>query len=146
MGRAPRPLKECAAMNEPPRIPPRRTLRLILLPLLATFAAQRLFLHLAGVHHLYPGGFLVHHLFFGILMALPAAFVLAFDPQSMRAAVLCRIALGSGSAMILDEIVFFVATGTTDADYLSGRSLGGALVFIALAAGLLGFLSRDRRA
>jgi hypothetical protein len=129
----------------PCHLSPRQTLHLILVPLLLTFAGPRLFLHLIGVHHVYPGGYLVHHLFFGTLMVLPAAFVLAFGPQSRRSAVLSRIVLGSGSAMILDEIVFLVATKTTDADYVSAVSLRGALLFIAGGILLLWFLHRRCR-
>lgn len=128
-------------MSDPPcHLPRRQTLLLILLPLLATFAGQRLYLHLAGVHHVYPGGYLVHHLFFGVLIVLPTAFLLAFGPRRRRTAVLARVALGSGSAMILDEIVYLVATKATDADYVSPLSLQGAMVFIALGVILLWIL------
>lgn len=111
---------------------PRQTLLLILLPLLATFASQRLYLHIVGVHHLYPGGYLVHHLFTGVLILMPASFVLAFGPRSRRTAALARIAVGIGSAMILDEIVYLVATKASDDDYISPLSLNGAFVFISL--------------
>jgi hypothetical protein len=108
-----------------------------LVPLLATFAGQRLFLHLVGMHHVYPGGYLVHHLFLGALLLIPAAFTLALGPRSRLTAALSRIALGSGSAMILDEIVYLVATRASDADYTSSLSLNGAIVFIALGVILL---------
>jgi len=100
----------------PVHLPPRLTLLLILAPLLATFACQRLYLHLVGVTHVYPGGYLVHHLFWGVVLVMPAAFVLAFGPRSRRSAVLSRVALGSGSAMILDEIDYLVAAKASDAD------------------------------
>ena len=125
-------------MNDHPHhFPPRQTFLLILLPLLVTFACQRLYLHVAGVHHLYPGGLLVHHLFFGVLLLMPAAFTLALGPRSRLTAALSRIALGSGSAMILDEIVYLVATKASDADYISPLSLNGAIIFIALGVILL---------
>jgi hypothetical protein len=47
---------------------PKRTLQLILLPMLATFVCQRLYLHLVRVQHVYPAGYLVHHLFIGALI------------------------------------------------------------------------------
>jgi hypothetical protein len=124
----------------PVHLPPRQTLLLILVPLLLTFACQRLYLHLAGVTHVYPGGYLVHHLFWGVALVMPAAFILAFGPRSRRSAVLSRVALGSGSAMILDEIVYLVATGASDADYVSPLSLRGAMVFIAIGVALIWFL------
>ena len=45
------------------RLSARQTLLLILLPMLATFASQRLYLHLVGVHHVRANGFIIHHLF-----------------------------------------------------------------------------------
>ncbi len=134
-------------MNDPsPHLSPKQTLLLILLPLLGTFLGQRLYLHLVGVHHIYPGGYLVHHLFTGVLIVIPAAFVLAFGTRRRRTAILARVALGIGSAMVLDEIVYLVATQATDADYVSGVSLGGAVVFVTLAVVLLwaGYRSQRR--
>ncbi len=136
----------CTSLDpEASRLSARQTLLLILVPLLATFASQRLYLHFVGVHHVYPGGYLVHHLFFGVLMVMPSAFVLAFGPRTRRAAILSRVALGSGSAMILDEIVYLVATQASDSDYLSPLSLRGALVFIALGVLVLGMIYKRRR-
>ena len=119
------------------QLPARQTFLLILLPLLATFVCQRLYLHLTGVRHVYPGGYLVHHLFFGIAFVVPAAFLLAFGSRRRRTAILARVALGIGSAMILDEIVYLVATKASDADYVSALSLRGAFVFVALGVFLL---------
>ena len=134
-------------MNDPsPHLSPKQTLLWILLPLLGTFLGQRLYLHLVGVQHIYPGGYLVHHLFTGVLIVIPAAFVLAFGTRRRRTAILARVALGIGSAMVLDEIVYLVATQATDADYVSGVSLGGAVVFVTLAVVLLwaGYRSQRR--
>jgi hypothetical protein len=68
--------------------PAKKTLLLILLPMLTTFACLRLYLHLVRVRHIYPGGLLVHHLFFGVLIVLPAAFLLAFGARGRLAALL----------------------------------------------------------
>ena len=118
-------------------LPAKQTLKLILLPMLATFAVQRLYLHLVGVTHIRPGGLIIHHLFFGVMMILPAAFVLAFGPRQRNSAILSRIVLGIGSAMVLDEMVYLIATQASDSDYVSALSLKGALVFMALGTGLL---------
>jgi len=59
----------------------RQTLLLILLPMLGTVLCLRLYLHLVRVQHVYPGGYLVHHLFLGVLIELPAAFILAFGAR-----------------------------------------------------------------
>lgn len=122
-----------------PRLPftPKQTLLLILVPLLGTFACQRLYLHIGGVTHVYPGGYLVHHLFFGVLLVMPAAFLLAFGIRRRWLAMAARVALGMGSAMILDEIVYLVATKASDEDYVSGLSFWGAAGFISLGVILL---------
>jgi hypothetical protein len=116
---------------------PKQTLLLLLLPLLVTFLCLRLYLHLFGVRHIYPGGFLVHHLFIGVLIALPSAFLLAFQLGNVLLARLALVALGIGSAMILDEVTYLVATKGTDADYVSHVSLFGAIAFESMAVILL---------
>lgn len=117
-----------------PPLPAKHTLLLILGPMLATVFSLRLYLHLVRVQHIYPGGYLLHHLFIGVLIEIPAAFLLAFGT---RHRVLARIALGVGSGLILDEVAYLVATKGSDADYVSSISLGGSLVLISLAVILL---------
>jgi hypothetical protein len=124
---------------------PRGTLLLILLPMLATFIGQRLYLHLIRVQHIYAGGLLLHHLFTGTLIVIPSAFVLAFGTRNRLLTFLAPAALGIGSAMILDEVVYLVATKATDSDYISPLSLGGATVFISVAVLFLLFLYRCHR-
>jgi hypothetical protein len=120
-----------------PSLPPKQTLLLILLPMLATFACLRLFLHLVHVQHIYPGGYLVHHLFIGVLITVPAAFILAFGTSNRLLNVLAPAALGIGAALMLDEVTYLVATKASDQDYVSSLSLGGATVLIFLAVVLL---------
>jgi len=112
-------------------LPAKQTLLLILLPMLATVFSLRLYLHLVHVRHIYPGGYLVHHLFVGVLIQVPAAFLLAFGTSHR---VLARMALGVGTGLILDEVVYLVATQASDADYVSRTSLVGALVLVSLVA------------
>ena len=83
---------------------------------------------------------LVHHLFLvflGILIELPAAFLLAFGARNRVVAFLAPAALGVGSGMILDEVTYLVMTQASDQDYVSRVSLGGAIGFVSLAAILL---------
>jgi hypothetical protein len=120
----------------------KQTLRLILAPMLATFLCQRLYLHLVRVQHVYPGGYLVHHLFIGALIEIPAAFILAFGTRNLWLARAAPMALGIGSAMVLDEITYLVATRATDEDYVSSLSLGGAVILILLATAFLLVLYR----
>jgi hypothetical protein len=101
--------------------------------MLATFASLRLYLHLIHVQHVYPGGHLVHHLFFGVLIEVPAAFILAFGPRNRPLTFLAPMALGIGAALMLDEITYLVLTKATDQDYVSTVSLDGAFALISLA-------------
>jgi hypothetical protein len=112
-----------------PPLPAKQTLLLILLPMLATVLSLRLYLHLVHVRHIYPGGYLVHHLFVGVLILVPAALLLAFGT---RHRVLARVGVGVGTGLILDEIVYLVATKGSDADYVSRTSLVGSLVLVSL--------------
>ena len=124
---------------------PKQALLLILLPMLATFLCQRLYLHLIRVQHIFPGGYLLHHLFTGALIVIPSAFILAFGTRNRLLTFLAPVALGIGSAMILDELVYLVATKATDDDYISPLSLWGATIFISVAVLLLVFLYRCHR-
>ena len=117
-----------------PPLPAKQTLLLIVVPMLATVISLRLYLHLVHVRHIYPGGYLVHHLFVGLLILIPAAFLLAFGT---RRRVLARVGLGVGTGLILDEFVYLVATKASDADYVSRLSLVGATILISLAVILL---------
>src|SRR5947207_11821938 len=120
----------------------KQTFRLILFPMLATFVCQRLYLHLVRVQHVYPAGYLVHHLFFGALIVVPAAFILAFGTRNRLLGFLAPVALGIGSAMILDEVTYLVMTKASDDDYGSPVSLIGGGILISLAAGLMFALYR----
>jgi hypothetical protein len=115
-------------------LPAKQTLLLIVVPMLATVCGLRLYLHLVHVRHIYPGGYLLHHLFIGVLLLIPAAFLLAFGT---RHRVLARLALGVGTGLILDEVVYLVATDGSDAGYVSRTSLLGSMVLISMAVILL---------
>jgi len=118
--------------------PPLRTFLLILVPMLATAIGQRLYLHLVNPNaDVYIRGYNVHHLFIGAVIAIPAAFVVAFVPHSSQVRWLALVALGVGSAMVLDQIVFLITTDGSNASYLRPISLWGAIILVALALGLL---------
>jgi len=112
--------------------------------MLATFAGQRLYLHLVRVQHIHAGGYLIHHLFSGALIVIIAAFILAFGTHNRLLARVAPAALGIGSAMVLDEIIYLVATQASDADYVSALSFWGAFVLMTLAVAFLVFLYKLR--
>jgi hypothetical protein len=118
--------------------PPLRTLLLILLPLLVTFIGQRLYLHLVNPNSdLFIAGHNVHHLFIGAPLAIPAGFVIAFVPEASVVRWVALVALGVGSAMVLDQIVFLITTDGSNASYLKPISLWGAVVLETLAVVIL---------
>lgn len=116
---------------------PTETLLIIGGALVVTVVAVRLKLHLIGIQHLYIGGHIVRHLFTGVLLLIPASFVLAFVPRQRWLAKLAAVVLGIGTALVLDEVVFLVATNGSKEEYVSWLSLGGAIICISLAVILL---------
>ena len=123
--------------NLPTAPTPKQSLVLILCAMWITFLTLRLSLHLGGVRHVYPGGHLVHHFFFGAILLLPAAFLLAFPPRARWLRFATLAILGVASALLLDEFVYILVTQATDADYISRLSFLGALVLISSASLLL---------
>ena len=105
--------------------------------MLGVVVGLRLYLHLVHVQHVYPGGYLVHHLFTGVLILIPAAFCVAFAPRRRSVAISARVALGIGSGLVLDEITYLVMTNASDEDYVSRTSWLGSVGFVALAVILL---------
>lgn len=114
------------------------TFPLILAPMWLTFAGFRIYLHFIDHNtDLIVAGHEVHHLFSGALLALAAAFVIAFDFPARWLRVAGRVALGIGAGLTLDEVVYLIATDGTNASYLLPVSLWGGLALMALAtAGL----------
>jgi hypothetical protein len=128
-------------MNESGK--PGTPLGFILLPMLSTFAIQRIILHHSSPEtHVFVAGYLVHHLFWGFLIQFPAACLLAFGGGGPRTRKVSWVALGVGSAMILDEVVFLIATDGSGRAYRSPVSLWGAAILVLIASLLLLSLHR----
>src|SRR5579862_3327357 len=107
---------------------------LILLPMLLTFVTQRLVLHHSSPEtHVYIAGFLVHHLFSGVLVLLNKTFLLALGIRNMARRNLALVAVGFSSAMVLDEVVYLVCTDGSGTAYRGAISFWGAVVLITLA-------------
>jgi hypothetical protein len=117
---------------------PQATCGLILVPMVGTFLVERLF-HRFGDPNaaVFVAGYHVHHLFFGVLTALPASFVLAFGFGGRRLRGTALAALGLGSGLILDEFIAMIATDMSTPAYLGRVSLGGAAVLVALFSAFL---------
>ncbi len=111
----------------------------ILVPLIGDFVAQRGWLHGVGISHVRLGGHLIHHLFFGILLLVPAALSLAFEPGPRRLRASLAM-LGLSMGMIADEFYYLVFTAADDAAYLA--SFGPALASILLCAAVVMLISQ----
>lgn len=99
----------------------------ILTSIVVTFLMTRLNLHLRGVWHVYVKGHILRHLFTGTFLVIPTGFMLAFGLHHKWSMILTLMIFGIGSGLILDEIVYLMATNRTDADYTSRRSLHGGI-------------------
>jgi hypothetical protein len=108
---------------------------IILVPLLLTFVLQRLILHHSPPDtHVFVGGYLVHHLFSGVLVLIPTAFLLAFGLRSPKLRNVALMILGFSSAMVLDEVVYLICTDGSGVAYRGRVSLGGAVALETAAA------------
>jgi hypothetical protein len=108
---------------------------LILLPMVLTFVTQRLVLHHSSPDtHVFVAGFLVHHLFSGVLILVPTAFALALGIKSALKRNVALVTLGFSSAMVLDEVIYLVCTDGTGTAYRGAVSFWGAVVLLTLAA------------
>jgi hypothetical protein len=117
--------------------------------MLGTFVVQRFYLHIVPIKHLFVAGCLVHHLFIGLLLKIPASFILAFGPRNRLVGFVAPLALGIGTAMILDEAIYLVAMEAAFVDpektgdfYRTPVSVWGAIILISIAGGLLLLLDR----
>jgi hypothetical protein len=114
---------------------PKRTLCFILFPMIATFAIQRVVLHHSPPDtHVFIGGYLVHHLFSGVLILVPTAFLLAFGIHHPRRRDLAHALLGFSSAMVLDEVIYLVCTDGNGIAYRGPTSLWGAVLLLGGAS------------
>jgi hypothetical protein len=121
----------------------RRTFALIAVPLVGSVVVLRAYLHLIDANtDLIIAGHEVHHLFSGAVLVLASAFTLAFGVEHPRRRDAALAFLGVGSGLVLDELVYLVATPGTNAAYLTPLSLHGALIAAALALALLALLAR----
>jgi hypothetical protein len=116
-----------------PSASPKQKLLVILCAMWITFLGLRLTLHLGGVRHVYPGGHLVHHFFFGAILLIPAAFLLVFPPRASWLRFVNLAVLGVACTLMLDEFVYLLATQASDSDYVSRISLVGALILVSSA-------------
>jgi hypothetical protein len=127
---------------------PKIRLYFILVPMWLTFFTQRLILHHSSPGtHVFIAGYLVHHLFWGILFMIPTAFLFAMGMRTPRLMSIARVVLGFSSAMVLDEVIYLICTDGSGVAYRGSISLWGAAILMSVATVFLisiHFLSQRR--
>jgi hypothetical protein len=100
-----------------------------------TFLVVRATLHWSPNTDFNVGRYNVHHLFTGVLLVaicgIPAV-SLALSPRSR---LIATAGFGVGLALALDEWVYLIATGGTNAEYIQPLSLISGTLMVGLACG-----------
>ena len=112
----------------------RRRAVIVVVALVGTFAALRIWLGITPNADFNVLGYNIHHLFTGVLVVTATAIPLALGVEAGRLRDLLVAGLGVGLALVLDEWVYLIVTPGTNADYLLPVSFRGGLVMIALGA------------
>lgn len=111
---------------------------------LAVFAILRAALFISPSINLNLGATNIHHLFIGAFLLVVAVIFLLLGFAN-RALIL---AAGVASGLVLDEIVYLIATDGSDGAYLAPVSFVGALILIMITLLVMGvgyrFAARKR--
>ena len=102
--------------------------KIFLISLIATLILLRLFLTFSPSTNLNFFGHNIHHLFIGSFLVVV---VLVFFISNIVNKFTIILA-GIGSALVLDEIVYLIATDGNDVSYLSYVSLLGVIILTAI--------------
>lgn len=112
----------------------RRNGLILLASVLGTFAMLRLLLHMSPDSDFYIGPYNIHHLFTGVLLMTAGGVPLAIFRGHTAWLDAALVVFGAGSGMALDEVVYLIATGGTNAEYLEPLSFWGGVVMVGLAS------------
>jgi uncharacterized membrane protein len=106
----------------------------VVVALILTFVALRVYLYFSPGNNLDIGTYNIHHLFIGLLLITFAGLPLVLFHGNSRKLDVAAIAFGAGLSMALDEWVYLITTDGSDASYLLPISLWGGVVMIGMAA------------
>ena len=115
----------------------RRRAKLILVSLLVTFVVVRLALWRSPESDFDIGGYNIHHLFTGLLLATAAGVPLVLRPGRSRGLDIACVVFGAGLALSLDEVVYLIATDGSNASYLLPVSFWGGVIVVGLGVAWL---------
>lgn len=104
------------------------------LPLIVTLLFSRIFLFFFPSANLYLVGYNIHHLYVGSVILILVLLMILFDIVSLFVFIIS----GVGTALVIDELVYLIATDGSDASYLGTASLSGAIISTIIIFILIG--------
>ena len=102
--------------------------------MLLTFAALRAWLHVMPDTDLNVGPYNIHHLFTGVLILTVCGIPAVLNGTAGPGGRLLLTGFGVGLSMVLDEWVYLIVTGGSNAEYVGMPSLAGGAVLVGLAS------------
>ena len=106
----------------------KKRLSVFIISLLAALVLLRVFLSILPSTNLNFLGYNVHHLFVGSLLVVVSLVFLIFNIVNNFTIIFS----GISSALVLDEIIYLIATDGSDLSYLTPVSLWGAITLSAI--------------
>ena len=103
-------------------------IKIFVTSLILTLSIIRIFLFFFPSTNLNLGKYNIHHLFVGAFLVVIALIFFILNVVNNFIVVLA----GISSALILDEIIYLVATDGSDTSYLTAISLWGAIISTAI--------------
>jgi len=101
---------------------------------LLTFAALRSWLHVMPDTDLNVGPYNIHHLFTGVVILTVCGIPAVLKGTAGPGGRLLLAGFGAGLSMVLDEWVYLIVTGGSNAEYVGMPSLAGGAVLVGLAS------------
>jgi len=112
----------------------KRQLYLVNISMLVVYLVIRVYLHAFPNSDFFVLGYEVHHYFTGsIILFIAVVLFIAFGSRKEIGNVLC-IFIGLSLALMLDELVFLIATDGTNTSYIQSVSFYGSIVSIGIAS------------
>ena len=116
----------------------KKRLSIFTISLLFTIVLLRVFLSILPSTNLNFLGYNVHHLFVGSFLVVVSLVFFIFNIVNNFTIILS----GISTALVLDEIVYLIATDGSDNSYLSSVSLFGAIILTSIIL-ILAVLSQN---
>ena len=114
----------------------RKRISYFIVSFLLTLMILRLFLFFSPFTNFNLGKYNIHHLFLGALILVVISVLLLMEIMNFITLILT----GVSSALVVDELVYLIATDGSDSAYLSSVSWWGAGILSLAVLGIAGIL------